>query len=249
MKPVIGILFCGFDEKCQYVSNAYIEAVSLSGGIPILIPYSDSPEDTTDSANSKQFYKYFDICDGFLFCGGHDVTPILFGEELMTDIGHTDLKADRFHIHFMQELISSKLPVLAICRGMQILNLALGGTVYQDISLRLTSSLNHMQNSSERSDICHKICIQKSSMLYKICGSSLYVNSFHHQCIKTLGNNLVTTAIASDGIAEAIELPSHPFALGVQWHPECMYHTDFSMKNLFITFINVSKNSKKLFLI
>lgn len=249
MKPVIGILFCGFEKNRQFVSYPYIEAISASGGLPILIPYSDYNKRTLTSDHSDPFYKYLDICDGFLFCGGDDVTPLLYGEELMTDKGHTDLKTDQFQLHFMEKLISSKLPILAICRGMQILNLALNGSIYQDISLRHTPSLNHMQQSQDRSDICHKITIKKGSMLYKICGSSIYVNSFHHQCIKSPGTNLITTASASDEIAEALELPDHPFVLGVQWHPECMYNTDINMKNLFITFIEASKSSKKILLI
>lgn len=249
MRPVIGILFCGFEKNRQYVSQPYIETVSASGGIPVLIPYSDYSKDISNFSHSELFNKYFDICDGFLFCGGDDVTPLLFGEELITDKGHTDLKTDQFQIHFMQKLISSKLPVLSICRGMQILNLALGGTIYQDISLRHTPSLNHMQLSTDRSDICHRISIHKSSMLYKIYGSYLYVNSFHHQCIKRIGTDLIISATSSDGIIEALELPTHPFVLGVQWHPECMFYTDTSTQNLFLTFIEASKNSKKLLLI
>lgn len=238
MSPVIGILFCGFEGNRQFVTTTYIQAVSEAGGVPLVIPY---PGKNTCSK------KYFQICDGFLFCGGGDVTPLLFGENLMTETGSTDWKTDIFHIRFMQQVLSHKLPVLGICRGMQILNLALGGSIYQDISMRQDKTLNHMQLSLERSDICHQLAVSKSSMLYKICGGNIDVNSFHHQCVKTLGETLRTTAIAPDGVIEAVESSVFPFALGVQWHPECMYSCSNSMKNLFLLFIRASKKERHIF--
>ena len=249
MLPVIGILFCGFDKNRQFVTHSYVEAISESGGIPLVIPYSSRTQKENTLSASELFQKYFEICDGFLFCGGHDVSPLLFGEELLTSHGHTDWKSDSFHILFMKKLLSLNIPLLSICRGMQIMNVALGGTIYQDISLRPKPSLNHMQSSMDRSDICHKISVQKSSMLYNFCGDLTHVNSFHHQCIKDPGTGISEAAVASDGIIEAIELSSHPFALGVQWHPECMFQTNTSMQKLFSAFINAAKKSKDLFFI
>lgn len=249
MRPVIGILICGFSKNRQFVSHSYIEAVTASGGIPVVIPHSDCFIDRTSNSCPELLSKYFDICSGFLFCGGDDVTPLLFGEELLTDRGHTDLKTDLFHLTFMEKLLTLRLPILAICRGMQILNLELGGSIYQDLSLRPAPSLNHMQLSEERSDVCHRISVREESMLYKICGPSLSVNSFHHQCVKTIGAGLTPSAMSSDGMVEALELASHPFALGVQWHPECMYHSDEAMQNLFLAFTKAAEKSKKLFFI
>lgn len=126
-KPVIGIVFCGFSDDRLFVPFSYIQAIEKSDGIPVIIPYlSDA-----DSLSS-----YLSICDGFLFCGGDDITPELFGEELQTDHGTTDRKTDQFHLTLMQKVLDFHLPVLGICRGMQVLNLALGGTIYQDLSLR-----------------------------------------------------------------------------------------------------------------
>lgn len=238
MNPVIGILFCGFYKDRQFVTSPYVEAISEAGGIPIVIPYHD---------NNEYFSGYFRLCNGFLFCGGGDISPLLFGEDLITEKGSTDWKSDNFHISFMKQVLTRKIPVLGICRGMQVLNLALGGTIYQDISLRPEQSLNHMQLSSDRSDVSHRLLISKSSMLHKICGNIRAVNSFHHQCIHSLGETLTASASAPDGIIEAIESSAFPFAIGLQWHPECMYFHNESMKNLFLSFVETSKKAGHIF--
>ncbi len=237
MKPIIGIISCGTMEQRQFVPQTYIQAIERSEGIPVILPCTH---------NNDAYTYYGRQCDGFLFCGGDDVTPLLFGEELMTDHGATDLGTDRFHLSLMKYALSLKLPILAICRGMQILNIALGGTIFQDISMRWPASLNHMQLSSDRSDPCHEIAVQKDSILSKFFSEHEMVNSFHHQCIRVLGKELKISAVASDGIIEAIESDNLPFVVGVQWHPECMTETSDSMRELFFTFVEKSKNAKNL---
>ena len=135
---------------------------------------------------------------------------------------------------------AGRKPILGICRGMQILNAACGGELLQDLSLREEPSLNHMQRSRLRSDICHTVLFKKDSMLYEIFGDHTAVNSFHHQAVNFPGKGVSVTARSQDGAIEAIELDSHPFALGVQWHPECMYRTSGEMRDLFHEFVSHS---------
>ena len=144
----------------------------------------------------------------------------------------------------MQKVLHAKRPVLAICRGMQVMNLALGGSIYQDLSLRPSPTLQHMQISGSRKDPCHKITVSQNSMLSDFLGTHANVNSFHHQClhfIPPLIRPVATAsdgrpvATASDGVVEAIEIPGHPFALGVQWHPEVLLSLDPGMEKLFLT--------------
>lgn len=237
MDPVIGIISCGYMQDRQFVTEAYIHAVEECGGIPILLPI------TTNEA----FYPYYtSLCNGFLFCGGDDINPLLFGEEPLTDKGKINTQTDTFQISFMKYILSSRLPILAICRGMQILNIALGGTIYQDLSLRTSPSFNHSQLSEIRSETSHKISVSPNSILYDFLGDTAFVNSFHHQSIHILGKGLKISAIASDGVIEAVESINSNFVCGIQWHPECLIYTVPPMKQIFLFFIKKSRNSKNL---
>ena len=209
MKPKIGVVVCGFIENKQFVTNAYIQSVRYSGGIPLILPLIRS---------DQVLKEYAALCDGFLFCGGNDITPLL-------------------QIRLMKEVLKTNKPVFSICRGMQVFNVACGGTIFQDISLQPGTHLDHMQQSDTRSEVSHKIHVRPGTQLKKYVGSLVYVNSYHHQTLDRIGKNLTVSAVATDQTVEAIELPSHPFAIGVQWHPECMYRTSSDMRELFGSFI------------
>ena len=232
MEPTIGIVVCGFTGNRQFVTNPYIQAVRYSKGLPIILPLVRS---------DRVLEQYTELCDGFLFCGGGDITPLLFGEEPKDSSGKTCITVDLFQIRLMKMILQTNKPVLAICRGMQILSVACGGSVWQDMKMIPGSNiLNHMQNSSARSDISHRIRTERDSRLRQYIGSTLYVNSYHHQAVNAPGKDMLVSARAQDGTIEAIELAGHPFALGVQWHPECMYRTSPEMRALFHEFISQS---------
>lgn len=228
MKPRIGIIICGFIENKQFVTNAYIQSVRYSGGIPLILPLIRS---------DGMLEEYCSLCDGFLFCGGGDITPLLFGQEPLNGNGKTNITLDLFQIRLMRQVLKSRKPVLSICRGMQVFNVACGGTIFQDISLQSGKHLDHMQQSFTRQEVSHKIFVTPGSQLKNYLGSCLFVNSYHHQTLDVLGKELTVSATASDRTIEAIEMPSHPFAIGVQWHPESMYRSSPEMRELFGNFI------------
>ena len=231
MRTKIGVVICGLDNQRQFVSDAYIQAVKSAGGLPIVLPLIKS---------KTVIQEYIELCDGFLFCGGGDITPLLFGQEPATNVGKTDITLDLFQIRLMKAILEADKPVLAICRGMQVLNVACGGTIYQDINLVDFETINHMQNSISRRDISHKVIFEPESKVHKILGSFAYTNSFHHQSIDRLGKGLAVSGFTGDAIVEAIEMPSHTFVLGVQWHPESMLDCS-NMKQLFFALIRYSK--------
>ena len=228
MEPTIGIVVCGFTGNRQFVTNPYIQAIRYSKGLPVILPLVRS---------DRILDQYTRLCDGFLFCGGGDITPLLFGEEPRDGNGKTSITVDLFQIRLMKKILQTGKPVLAICRGMQILSVACGGSIWQDMKMIPGNVLNHMQQSASRSDISHRIRTERDSLLRRYIGSVLYVNSFHHQSVNAPGKNMLVSASAQDGTIEAIELSGHPFALGVQWHPECMYRTSPEMRSLFHEFI------------
>ena len=126
MKSKIGIVVCGIYDNKQFVTNTYIQSIRYAGGLPLLIPLVKS---------NSAIDEYVKLCDGFLFCGGADITPLLFGQEPVNGLGETNIRLDIFQIRLMKKALESQKPILAICRGMQVLNVACGGTIYQDISL------------------------------------------------------------------------------------------------------------------
>ncbi len=231
MKTKIGIVICGLINQKQYVTDSYIQAVKSAGGLPIILPLVKS---------KALIREYISLCDGFLFCGGDDITPLLFGQEPDYGIGPTDITLDLFQIRLMKEILEKPKPVLAICRGMQILNVACGGSIIQDLNHTNLNTINHMQTSILKRDISHKVFFTPKTKISRLLGEFAFTNSFHHQAIGMLGENLIISGTTGDEIIEAIEMPSHPFALGVQWHPESMYETTPSMKQLFHALIRYS---------
>ena len=169
--------------------------------------------------------EYTRLCDGFLFCGGKDITPLLFGEEPCRGNGNTDITVDLFQIRLLKQILCSGKPVLAICRGMQILNAACGGTIWQDLSLAPGHTPDHMQKTVSHSEASHRIRTERGSLIREYFGPQFTVNSLHHQAINTPGTGIHVSARAKGSTIAAIELEKHPFAVGVQWHPECMYRT------------------------
>lgn len=238
MKPVLGIAVCGFSgspgAQRQFVSEPYIHAIEASGGIPVLLPITD----ICPSMDELSF------CNGFLFCGGDDITPALLGEDPLPGIGTTDLVTDMFHLTLIRSVLSYNKPLLAICRGMQVLNTALGGSIYQDISLAPKPCISHFQQTFHRSAPSHRVTFTEHSILHGLFGSYTFTNSYHHQIIHSPAPHLIPTAFTNDCVIEALESDVHTFALGVQWHPECMYDTNPGMRALFDLFIEKSRKNE-----
>ncbi len=216
LKPIIG-LTCHKEDKIHSsinrVNYAYIWAVVRAGGIPVIIPILEN----TDDIN-----KYIDIIDGIIFTGGGDISSHYFGEEPIKEVDGVCLDRDRTELALFHEAYERSMPIFGICRGSQLINISLGGSIYQDIYTQVSNVLGHTCENNIQ-DGYHTINIQKDSILHKIFGKEkLVVNSLHHQSIKTLGKDLKITASAADGIVEAIESTNDKFVLGVQFHPEAM---------------------------
>lgn len=215
------------------VSCDYIDAIEKTSGIPIIIPI-------TSYLNDLDIY--IDICDGFLFTGGIDISPLNYQNSPHKNLGQFNSKLDLFQISFMKKVIASKKPFLAICRGIQVLNIACRGTLYQDLEEIPHWTIQHYQQA-ERYDPIHAIQINADSILYNLLGNTIYVNSFHHQCINKLGENLKISATSPDSIIEAIELDNYSFGVGVQWHPEMLLINNNTMQPLFNKLIESAKKN------
>ncbi|QQE72972.1 gamma-glutamyl-gamma-aminobutyrate hydrolase family protein [Brevibacillus composti] len=237
-KPVIGITGAyikhnAFSEGV-YVHHDYHRSVAAAGGLPIVLPYL-SPEIALETAG---------LVDGIILSGGEDVDPLYYGEEPHLHLGYTNPERDDVEIALANYAVERQIPLLAICRGVQILNVARGGTLIQDIPSQVKDPLQHAQKA-ERSRDTHWVTIESGSWLAEIFGTEqIRVNSLHHQALKDVGDDLKVVARASDGIIEAVEYTGSSFAVGVQWHPESQAASDPLMRRLFAAFVDCAKRRK-----
>ncbi|EOT40493.1 gamma-glutamyl-gamma-aminobutyrate hydrolase family protein [Enterococcus columbae] len=193
----------------SYIPQGYIEAVQKAGGIPLLLPIGQ-----------PEFAKtYIQQIDKLILAGGQDIHPKYYGQSEEIDSNYLTCR-DQFELSLVEEAVRQEKPIFAVCRGMQLLNVYFGGSLYQDIEDM--TPVNHMQNPIPREEPTHDLMIEKQSLLYPIYGKQSKVNSFHHQAVKEVGESLTVTAQCSDGIVEAIE-NSKRRILGVQWHPDFAY--------------------------
>jgi putative glutamine amidotransferase len=206
----------------------YTEAVEKAGGLAMILPFSQKP-DILPLLVEK--------ADGFLYTGGIDVDPSFYGEKGIAGLGAVNHELDRFQIAVLQEVMTLQKPVLAICRGIQLINVALGGSLFQDIPSQFpATALKHMQDALSYG-VDHPVTIEPGSRLFELFGPRIMVNSRHHQSIKTIGRDLIITARAPDGVIEAAQHKTLPMDL-VQWHPELMLRQNNDMLCLFESFIN-----------
>lgn len=216
-----------------YVNREYISAMENSGGMPILLPVTTNP---------KNIAAYVAMCDGFLFSGGIDINPLHYGSEPHSGLGNINADVDLFQIALMKMVLESRKPFLCICRGIQLLNVVCGGDLYQDLGEMEGDVLQHEQHAPKY-NVIHKVHFKPGSALYAMFGEAVYTNSYHHQCVKRVGNGLDVTGETVDGVVEALELKAHPFGVGVQWHPEMMAEHSREMDVLFDAFVKAAQSN------
>lgn len=246
MKPVIGIT-CNYDikdevglvshmgiagQKWHFIADNYIECVERAGGIPLLIPICASIETV------KQMVS---MMDGILISGGHDVNPQEYGQNAKGYCGTIIPARDRQDVELTKYVLNeTDKPILGICRGIQIINVATGGTLYQDLEIE-GGFQHHFTDMYPLNAITHEVTIKPGTRLHSIYGKEeMGVNSFHHQAVKDLGEGFTSTAVSVDGVTEAIEMEGSRFVAATQWHPEMMYDSEEQFQ-IFQAFVNACK--------
>jgi len=240
-KPLIG-LTCFSTSRSDWVENApglyldasfrdYSRGVESSGGIPVLIPVIKDPE--TMSSTVQRL-------DGLLLTGGPDVCPRFFGEEPIVGIREIDYERDLMELELVRQAEKRDMPILGICRGIQLISVAFGGTIYQDIFVEAPDCLDHYQKAPKGTNT-HKVRVAKASKLFEIVKTEiLWVNSHHHQAVKEPPPGFIISATAADGIVEAIERPGDSFLMGLQWHAEGTWIKEEASRKIFADFIDAA---------
>ena len=218
--PLVGITPSRSSSGAIQLSPSYVQAIRRAGGIPVILPLASSPEEAREAVSRVE---------GLVLSGGVDVDPAWYGEEVWNETVQVDSVRDLSDSLFARAALASGKPVLAICRGEQLFNVILGGSLYQDIPSQLPEAVAHR-------DTVHKIGVQGGSVLARLFGEdSLLVNSFHHQAVKGLAPALKWTAYSADGIVEAYE---NDQVWGVQFHPEALLLEDDAWLPLFKAFVD-----------
>lgn len=230
MKPLIA-LTVNEEEETASINHAYARCVVQAGGIPLYVPFGLGEEELRSVCGATA---------GLLLTGGPDLDPVHYGEEPQPGLGRVTPERDRTEMLLVQTYVVAEKPIFAICRGEQLLNVALGGTLHQD--LHTLQGLQQHSQKAPRSHLSHSIAIEPGSRLAGIAGSvTCRVNSFHHQAVKQAAPGMRVTARSADGVIEAIESEDSRFILGVQWHPEHTAATDEVSRRLFEAFVQACK--------
>ncbi|MDX1377808.1 MAG: gamma-glutamyl-gamma-aminobutyrate hydrolase family protein [Anaerolineales bacterium] len=235
MKPLIGISTNQSKNPDGHptvmLMQSYINAVTQAGGVPVLIP-SMIHDDGWDVLYAR--------LDGILFSGGGDIAIQHFSGQAHPRIYDVDLQRDSVELKMLQSAAGDGKPFLGICRGAQLINVGLGGTLYTHLTDQFPSALDHAYPTNLRTILVHEVRLEEGTHIAEVMGEPiLKVNSLHHQGLQDIAPSLRITGRAPDGLVESVELPDHPFGMGVQWHPEWLTDQEPTRK-LFIKFIEAA---------
>ena len=232
MKPVIGMLSVVNENKIASVAHTYADAIEAAGGLPLLLPYVTLDE---------TFAEFAARCDGFLFTGGADLDPKHYGEQTKPTCGTIQPYRDELELRAFEKIFATGKPIMGICRGVQTINVALGGTLYQDIPTEVETAMVHQQTQGQF-EFSHSVNVLPATPLHGLVGTDrMCANSFHHQSIKDLGRGLKLAALADDGVVEAVYLEGDRYLRAYQWHPERLWRGSEQNKVLFDDFIAACK--------
>ena len=210
----------------------YLDVVYACGAIPLVLPFD------SDAVDVEQMLS---ICDGLLMTGGADVNPRLYGEDPLPECGPMQPIRDELEYRLLDYAIEADMPILGVCRGSQILNVFLGGSLYQDLARQFEGSINHAMNPPYEIP-CHRVMLEEGEPLQVLLQTdALPVNSIHHQAVKRVAPTLVPLARSMDGVIEGVWMPGKRFVWGVQWHPEWFWSIDARQKRIVQAFVDACK--------
>lgn len=236
MQPVIGITT--YEGKnpdglpTVMLLQAYVYAILEAGGVPVLIP---------SMLADGRWDVLYERLDGVVFSGGGDIAAEYFNGEDHPRIDGVDHLRDTVELSLLRAVVNNGKPFLGICRGIQLINVGLGGTLYEHLGEQFRGEIDHTYPTTMRTHLVHEVKIEEGTRIADVVGESvLRVNSLHHQGLREIAPGLHVTGYAPDGLVEAVELLDHPFGLAVQWHPEWLTDQQ-STRNLFKAFVDAAR--------
>ena len=231
-KPIIGVTPSVDEEKHRcLVQPGYLESIDKAGGLGMMLPLTDRDEDIT---------QFVELCDGFLFVGGPDIEPWRYGQELLPECGPQNKERDAMEWKLMEAALAADKPVLGVCRGLQVLNTVLGGTLYQDIPSQYETELSHSMPEPPYNRTAHPVRIVEGTPMAEMSQVE-GINSRHHQAILKLASGLEIMAYSSDDIIEAVRMPEKRFVWAVQWHTEAFWEEEGLNLELFRKLVEATK--------
>ena len=230
MRKVIGVMpLYDREKKCYWIQPDYLEMLEAENAIPMVLPLT---------SNHNELDYFLEICGGFLLTGGPDVAPSIYNEEQKPWCGTLCEARDEMEQYILKKAVEKDRSVLGVCRGIQLMNVCYGGTLYQDLKSEYDSDLDHRIQPSYN-EMIHFNTIQKDTPLYDLLGKEqMKVNSYHHQAVKKLSPQFKQMSISEDGLIESIYMPDRKYVVGVQWHPEFLYQKDENNRKIICSFVD-----------